>query len=518
MLKLVVVDATAESRNRLSDWLTHLLDTDQAEMQFMPRVSVKPLAIQELKFNSAPDVCILGSELLNKELTAVASIKKLLPETPLLVVLSAQSETLAIVEHLALLGADDTMSDNISTRDLYKKIILLAKRRRSSKIGQLVLVDSGKGGVGVSTVAAALADSLASVDKRVALVDLDFETQDLSRFLQARPFINENLQLLFDGSRPATEEFVSQCLVPVWDADQSMMCMSPCAETEDLYDINASYSRTLVSVLEVLDETFDCVVVDSGSARGAMLKTLYRVADKILVVVDNDPATLFAVADRLNRIKAQMAPSAQLLLVENNSGRGSLSSKLLKTELNLASGLDESSWVQRPLPYCRHASRWPGSSDTPFSLGSDSLVKAVVAMATELHLLEGNNRHVRVAGISSSPKAADRISPIQKLLRLFVRSKKERQEVQTIAHISTNRVDSQVVALGSDSSNEKLLTFDPHLDRKSTPALLSGRLKEQLMPDHTKDCSQSRKFEDDRSENIDGDQNLEQLFKRANIS
>jgi MinD-like ATPase involved in chromosome partitioning or flagellar assembly len=384
MLRLVVVDSTAESRNRLAGKVTRYLDTDLRDVDLLPRISLKPLALQELKFHAAPDICIIGPELVSKDLGAVASVRKLLPETPIVVALAAGSENLATIEHLALLGVDDTITDTTSAHEFFKKIILLAKRQKKAKAGKLILVDSGKGGIGVTSVAAGLCEMLLDGVRKIALVDLDFETQDLSRFLQARPFLNENLQLLFDGTRPVTEDFVEQCLVPLWEKEDRAWCVPPCKESEDLYNREAAYSRTLLSVLEILDDSFDCVIVDAGSARGAMLKALYRVADHVVVLVNNDPATLFAVAERVRSLRGQMAPNAQVTVVENGSGHAGLSSEVLKREFCQAAGLSDSEWFDRSLPFFAHGSRWPASGDTLVSTGSESLMRAFEALTGAL--------------------------------------------------------------------------------------------------------------------------------------
>ena len=67
--------------------------------------------------------------------------------------------------------------------------------------------------------------------KRVILVDLDFETQDLSRFIQARPYINENLQTLIDQTAPVTSDTVKECLTKVWLDEPNLEVLAPFPET-----------------------------------------------------------------------------------------------------------------------------------------------------------------------------------------------------------------------------------------------------------------------------------------------
>jgi len=386
MLKIAVVDRSAESRSRIIAQINSFLSSQVDDLSLMPQVSLKPLSPEELKFHAAPDICIIGEEIVTTELTEIGTLRKLLPNAAILVRVTANLNSLSIIEQIARMGADDTISDNITAHDFLRKVILLSRRIVKPRSGTLIVVDSGKGGIGVTSVAAGLAEGLLNQGKRVLLIDMDFESQDLSRFLQARPFVNENLQLLFNGSRPITHEFVEQTILQIWQDEPNFCCVPPVGESEDLYDSRASYARIMLSIIEIFDSTFDCVVVDVGSARGALLKTLYRVADKVVFLVNNDPATLYASVDKLQRVRPLMAPAAQLMVVENSSLRIGLSNRLLREEFSRAARLDIAEWLDGVLPFCREGCKWPGSGSTPFSCAKDGLVRGLQALISGIGL------------------------------------------------------------------------------------------------------------------------------------
>ena len=123
MLNIVVVDATAAARSRIAEWLQRLFKESSAEQVILPQLNVKQLSRQELKFHSKPDVCIIGDELIAGELTEVASIRKILPDTILLAVTNPQLESVYTIEQLARCGVDDTISSNVGSREFLKKII-----------------------------------------------------------------------------------------------------------------------------------------------------------------------------------------------------------------------------------------------------------------------------------------------------------------------------------------------------------------------------------------------------------
>lgn len=384
MLRIAVVDVSAEARSRIAREIGRLQESTSGELALLPKLSIQQLSPEEVKFHGSPDLLIIGDEIISNDIGTVGRIRAILPETPIIVRLRRDQETLLIIEDLARLGADDTITEEIDPLALSKKIVLHCRRPKKSRTANLILVDSAKGGLGVTSITASLAESIASLGKRVAVVDLDADTQDLTRFLQARPFVNENLEMLVDGIKPIAEEHVRQCLVPVWAEDDGLFCMAPSLLGEDAQGLSSSQVRNLLAVLEIVDGMFDVVVVDAGSAKGVLLKTLYRIADRVLMIVNNDPASLYATVSRLGLVRQWINPTADLILVENSPTSAGLPSDILRRELNLATKSDDSRWFETAIPNCRSASRWPGSGDTMFSRGRRLMAQALQELAVRV--------------------------------------------------------------------------------------------------------------------------------------
>jgi MinD-like ATPase involved in chromosome partitioning or flagellar assembly len=287
------------------------------------------------------------------------------------------------------MGADDVWPHDAAPAEFLRKLVLLSRKVQKAKSGKLIVVDGGKGGVGVTSVAAGVAEALFAAGKRVLLVDLDSQTQDLSRFLQTKPFVNENLQLLLEQGRPVTQESVEQATAPIWQGESGFSCMTPVSEQEGLLDPRSSFPRVFMNVLEVVDSLYDCVVVDLASTQGALLRTLYRVADRVVFVVNGDPAALYSSVDRLSRIRGAIAPDTQILVVENGTARAGLSHALLHQEFCRAARLSPEEWLEGGLPYCRQGARWPASGGTLTSLASAGLRSAMNRLLVSLQLIEG---------------------------------------------------------------------------------------------------------------------------------
>ncbi len=389
MIRIVITDSTAESRTNLVSTINEFLKADISALEILPQISVKPVSPQELKFVGKIEICVIGEKLIKENISEVSKIRKLLPDAVILISTSDDFSDIGTIEKLVRLGADDTISSQTSPEEFLKKLIIFCKAKKRTGKSNFILVDSSKGGLGVTSIAAGLSECISRSGKSVALLDFDFESQDLSRFLQVRPYINENLQLLLDQNRSVTHEFVEECLfdVDIEKNDGRFSVMPPVAEQDALYDGSSTYSRSLVSILELLDSNFDYIIVDSGELKGAMLRTIYKVSDFVLFVVSNDPASVYASASKIKKIKSMLSAQSNFLVLENASDVNGLSSKILRNQLSEATGIENEEWIETAIPFCKSARTWPGSGLSMFEHGSPKVVAAILKMAVSMGLI-----------------------------------------------------------------------------------------------------------------------------------
>lgn len=388
MISIYVLDTNADSRRKLVDDLSLSITNVTLNSHSAPNVNLKPLANTELRFNKAPDICIIGPNLIEFSISEISNIKKLLPQTPLIACVSENNKDLSLIEHLARLGADDIMSSNVSGEDFFQKVLLLSKRGIKKTQSQLLIVDAGKGGLGVSSLVSGIGEYLAENDKKVLLIDLDTETQDLSRFLQVRPFVNENLNMLLDENRPIVSDFVEQCYVNIWEDLPNLFCMSPVADSSLLYDNSGSYPRLMLSLLESLDQDFDYIIVDMASSRGGIFDVFFKVADQVLLLLGSDPASLYATSARLKKLREVCHSQTKIKLCENLKGLPGAFSSVLRNDFSRVAGVKNEEWIEKPLNYCKRAKRWPGSGSSLYGQASLSLKHAISTVCFEMNLID----------------------------------------------------------------------------------------------------------------------------------
>lgn len=382
MINLLVVDSSSESRKRIIDEINECFLIEPSHLHFLPKLSLKPIPPEELSFAKVPDICIVGPQILRKNVNELARIRRTLPNSAVLVRTDGHLENISAVENLARLGADDILPEDIPGLDLLKKLILHARNRGRCRSGTLVTVDSSKGGLGVTTLVAALGDLGAELGKRTAVIDFDLETQDLSRFLQVRPFVNETLSGILEQQKPLVQELVEECAIQVWGEEDRLFAVPPPAGLEHMHDPASPACRILVSFFEILDSLFDVVLIDRGSVGGLLRKTLHRISDHIIYVSSNDPASLYASVEGIKDAYASMSPGGKIWVVRGFPGTSPLPGSLVTEEIVRAARLSREVVLDMEIPRSRPGGAWPGSGGTYYSRAESRGRKALRRIAT----------------------------------------------------------------------------------------------------------------------------------------
>ncbi|MFP4081112.1 MAG: septum site-determining protein MinD [Ectothiorhodospira sp.] len=149
-------------------------------------------------------------------------------------------------------------------------------------MARIVVITSGKGGVGKTTTSAALATGLALEGHRTAVVDFDVGLR--------------NLDLIMGCERRVVYDFVN-----VINGDASLrQALIKDKRTENLYILPASQTRDkealtqegVEAVLQELSKDFEYIVCDSpaGIERGALMASYY--ADEAIVVTNPEVSSV----------------------------------------------------------------------------------------------------------------------------------------------------------------------------------------------------------------------------------
>jgi septum site-determining protein MinD len=149
-------------------------------------------------------------------------------------------------------------------------------------MGKVLVVTSGKGGVGKTTSTAALGAALAQTGKKVVLVDFDVGLRNLDLVLGAERRVVFDLINVTQGAAK-----LSQALIR--DKRVDTLFLLPASQTRDK---DALSEEGVAGVIKVLREKFDYVLCDSpaGIERGAQLAM--RFADEAIVVTNPEVSSV----------------------------------------------------------------------------------------------------------------------------------------------------------------------------------------------------------------------------------
>ena len=141
-------------------------------------------------------------------------------------------------------------------------------------MAEVIVVSSGKGGVGKTTTTANLGTGLSKLDKKVVLVDTDIGLRNLDVVLGLENRIVYNLVDVVDGNCK-----ISQALIK--DKKTDGLYLLPAAQTRDKDAVTPDQMRELV---EELRKDFDYIILDCPAGIEQGFKNAIAAADRALVV------------------------------------------------------------------------------------------------------------------------------------------------------------------------------------------------------------------------------------------
>ncbi len=141
--------------------------------------------------------------------------------------------------------------------------------------GKVIVVTSGKGGVGKTTTTANIGAALANTGKTVCVMDMDIGLRNLDILMGLEDRVVYNLVDVVEGTCKIKQALVKDKKLP-------NLNLLPAAQTRDKTAVNADQIKTLVDELKTM---FDFVLVDCPAGIESGFQNSIAGADRALIVV-----------------------------------------------------------------------------------------------------------------------------------------------------------------------------------------------------------------------------------------
>ena len=207
-------------------------------------------------------------------------------------------------------------SDNLNNSDSTSTSSPTEPTKTGGRAAKIIVVTSGKGGVGKTTTSAALATGLALRGFKTVVIDFDVGLRNLDLILGCERRVVYDFVNVING-----EANLNQALIK--DKRCENLFILPASQTRDK---DALTKEGVAKVLEELAKEYDYIVCDSpaGIERGALLALYF--ADTAIIVTNPEVSSvrdsdriLGILASRSRRAEENLEPVTEHLLVTRYS-------------------------------------------------------------------------------------------------------------------------------------------------------------------------------------------------------
>lgn len=149
-------------------------------------------------------------------------------------------------------------------------------------MARVIVITSGKGGVGKTTVTCLLGRALASAGKRVVLIDADLGLKNLDVVLGLESRVIYDLEDIIKGRATLRQALVQDKICPT-------LYLLPACMRIDVSNVNENY---MTSIINQLQNEYDFILIDSPAGIEKGFFNAIKNAKEALVVLTLDKTSL----------------------------------------------------------------------------------------------------------------------------------------------------------------------------------------------------------------------------------
>lgn len=389
-MKILIVDNTAEAQAFCYRRMESFSQLDKETLDLQVRLSNET---EMMKHVTEADVLILGSGMGQ---TAVVHAKQAMVAVPWLHIIMFVTDELyggGAFRAAQAVGVRKVFPDSASPIDFLQELVAIHtefRREGRTREGKVIAVAHAKGGVGATSIAAALAEICSVFNRRTILWDMDVETRDLSRSLTVNGTEARVVSSWVNGEREISRESLKEALIPISSDVSVLMPPDRMAESMDLI-CHTDGMLIVQRVIDLARVLYDVVIVDTAGRLGPATGALLRAADEVLIVLDDSVLGITSLDLYLSFVKSLVGDTDRISFLVNGVTPESLTMDQIASEIEPAHHIGKNAWRLESIPRDYKAGQWPGSGRTMYSLGQKFSRLALEKVGFELGIALGTS-------------------------------------------------------------------------------------------------------------------------------
>lgn len=181
-----------------------------------------------------------------------------------------------------------------------------------NKRSRVIVISSGKGGVGKSTLALNLSVSLSSIGKKVVLMDADLGMANIDIMLGMVP--EYNLFHMIQNQKNLQEIMIN--------GPEGLKIIPGGSGMEEMANLSDSDLKRILVEMGKLDGEFDYMIVDTGAGISSNVMSFVRAADDVIIVTTPEPTSITDAYGLLKSISRYDNTGQVYLIINRVSGAG----------------------------------------------------------------------------------------------------------------------------------------------------------------------------------------------------